>query len=143
MRSTTYTGNTDITERKEERAFMRYYSEDHEWVEVNGDTATVGISEYAANELGDITYVELPNEEDDFIVGDVLGVVESVKAAADIYSPISGTVKAVNEALEDDPGLINSSPEEKGWICRLSNIDSSELDDMMNESAYEKFLRDL
>ncbi|WP_176012581.1 glycine cleavage system protein GcvH [Victivallis sp. Marseille-Q1083] len=122
---------------------MRYYSEDHEWVEVSGEDATIGISEYAANELGDITYVELPHEDDDFIVGDILGVVESVKAASDIYSPISGTVTAVNDALEDDPGLINSSPEDKGWICKLTNIDSSELDDMMNAAAYAKFLRDL
>ena len=122
---------------------MRYYSEDHEWVEVSGEDATIGISEYAANELGDITYVDLPHEDDDFIVGDILGVVESVKAASDIYSPISGTVTAVNDALEDDPGLINSSPEDKGWICKLTNIDSSELDDMMNAAAYAKFLRDL
>ena len=122
---------------------MRHYSEDHEWVEVSGEDATIGISEYAANELGDITYVELPHEDDDFIVGDILGVVESVKAASDIYSPISGTVTAVNDALEDDPGLINSSPEDKGWICKLTNIDSSELDDMMNAAAYAKFLRDL
>ena len=71
---------------------MKYYTEDHEWVEVNGDEAVVGISEYAAEELGDVTYVELPEEDDDFIVGDRLGEVESVKASSDIYSPVSGTV---------------------------------------------------
>ena len=110
---------------------MKYYTEDHEWVEIVGDEATVGISEYAADELGDITYVELPEEEDDFIIGDRLGEVESVNSSSDIYSPISGTVSQVNEALTDEPGLINESPEEKGWLCRLINFDSSELDDMI------------
>lgn len=122
---------------------MKYYSEDHEWVEIEGIEATVGISEYAANELGDITYVELPSEDDDFIVGDTLGVVESVKAASDIYSPISGTVCAINDALEDEPGLINESPEDKGWLCKLINFDTSELDDMMTPDAYAKFLKSL
>ncbi len=122
---------------------MKYYTEDHEWVEIVGDEATVGISEYAADELGDITYVERPEEEDDFIIGDRLGEVESVNSSSDIYSPISGTVSQVNEALTDEPGLINESPEEKGWLCRLINFDSSELDDMMNEDAYHKYLRKL
>ncbi|MFA7231165.1 MAG: glycine cleavage system protein GcvH [Victivallaceae bacterium] len=122
---------------------MKYYSEDHEWVEIEGIEATVGISEYAANELGDITYVELPSEDDDFIVGDTLGVVESVKAASDVYSPISGTVCAINDALEDEPGLINESPEDKGWLCKLINFDTSELDDMMTPDAYTKFLKSL
>lgn len=122
---------------------MKYYSEDHEWVEISGEEATVGISEYAADELGEITYVELPEEEDDFIIGDRLGEVESVKASAELYSPISGTVSQVNEALVDDPTLINESPEEKGWLCRLVNFDGTELDDMMNEDAYQKYLRKL
>jgi glycine cleavage system H protein len=121
---------------------MKYYTEDHEWIEVIDDEATVGISEYAAKQLGDITYVELPQEGEDYIVGDTLGVVESVKAASDVYSPISGTVIAVNDILEDEPGLINDSPEEKGWLCKLENIDSSELDDMMNFLAYQKFLKE-
>ena len=122
---------------------MKYYTEDHEWVEIVGDEATVGISEYAADEMGDITYVELPEEEDDFIIGDRLGEVESVSTSTDIYSPISGTVSQVNEALVDEPGLINDSPEEKGWLCRLVNFDSTELDDMMNEDAYLKYLKKL
>ena len=122
---------------------MKYYSEDHEWVEINGEEATIGISEYAANELGEITYVELPEEDDDFIIGDKLGEVESDKATSDIYSPISGTVSIVNDALIDEPELINESPEEKGWICKLVNIDSSEVNDMMNEDAYFKYLRKL
>ena len=122
---------------------MKYYTEDHEWVEVNGDEAIVGISEYAADELGEVTYVELPEEDDDFIIGDRLGEVESEKTTSDIYSPISGTVSAINEALADDPGLINESPEDKGWICKLVNIDSSELDDMMDEEAYQKYISTL
>ena len=122
---------------------MKYFSEDHEWVEIDGDEATIGISEYAVNELGDITYVELPAEDEDLIVGAGLGVVESVKTSADIYSPISGTVSAVNDALDDDPGLLNESPEEKGWICKIINFESAELDDMMNEAAYAKYLREL
>ena len=122
---------------------MKYYTEDHEWVEICGDEATIGISEYAAGELGEITYVELPEEDDDFIIGDRLGEVESDKASCDIYSPISGTVSVVNDALAGEPELINESPEDKGWICRLTNFDSSELDDMMNEDAYLKYVETL
>ena len=122
---------------------MKYYSEDHEWVKLIGDEAVIGISEYAAETLGEVTYVELPGEEDDFIIGDTLGVVESDDASVDIYAPISGTVIAINDALEDEPGLISDSPEEKGWLCRLADIDSSELDDMMNEDAYLKYVDSL
>ena len=136
-------GDVEREETTFSEDYMKYYTEDHEWVEIVGDEATVGISEYAADELGDITYVELPEEEDDFIIGDRLGEVESVNSSSDIYSPISGTVSQVNEALTDEPGLINESPEEKGWLCRLINFDSSELDDMMNEDAYQKYLRKL
>ena len=122
---------------------MKYYTEDHEWVEVNGDEATIGISEYAADEMGEVSYVELPEEDDDFIIGDRLGEVESEKTTSDIYSPIRGTVSAINEALADDPALINDSPEDKGWICKLINIDSSELDDMMDEEAYQRYIATL
>ena len=122
---------------------MKFYSEDHEWIDVDGDEATVGISSYAADELGEITYVELPEEDSDVTVGDVIGVVESDKAASDIYAPISGTIVAINEALFDDPALINESAEEHGWICKLENIDTADLDDMMNEATYEKYLRSL
>lgn len=122
---------------------MKYYSKDHEWVKAVGEEAYIGISEFAAKELGDITFVELPNSGKDLIVGDVLGVVESVKAASDVFSPISGTVTEVNEDLDDDPGLINTSPEEDGWICKLENIDLSELEDLMDEKQYQKFLKSL
>jgi len=122
---------------------MKYYSKEHEWVEVEGDIATIGITKYAADELGDITYVELPQEDSDVIVGDVLGVVESVKAASDVYSPISGTVASANSDLDDDPSLVNSAPEGKGWICKLENIDLAELEELMDEKAYAKYLKEI
>ena len=123
---------------------MKYYTEDHEWVEICGDEATIGISEYAAGELGEITYVELPEEDDDFIIGDRLGEVESDKASCDIYSPISGTVSVVNDALAGEPELINESPEDKGWICKLTDLaDPTEINDLMNEEAYFKYLETL
>ena len=122
---------------------MKYYTEDHEWVEVRGDEATVGISGYAVEEMGEVTYIELPLEDDDVIVGDTLGLIESVAVTMHLYSPLSGTIAAVNDELEDDPSVINDSPEEEGWICKLVNIDSSELDDMMNETDYRKYLRSL
>ncbi len=122
---------------------MKYFTKDHEWVRVDGDEAYVGITEYAAKELGDITYVELPREGSDLIVGDTLGVVESVKAASDVYSPISGTVIAVNKHAEDDPSIINQSPEEKGWLCKLDNIDLIEMDDLMDDKDYAKYLKEI
>jgi glycine cleavage system H protein len=115
---------------------MKYYTEDHEWVEIIGDEAVIGISEYAAEELGEISYIELPEEGDDFIIGDQLGEIEADKTTVDLYSPISGSVSMVNEALVDEPYLINESPEDKGWICKLQDFDSSELDDMMDEDDY-------
>ena len=121
----------------------KYYSKTHEWAIIEGDEATVGISAYAAKELGDITYVELPKVSSDVIVGDSVGVVESVKAASDVYSPLSGTVNAINKNLEDDPGLVSNSPEEKGWIYKLENIDLDELEDLMSEEDYAKYLKTL
>ena len=121
----------------------KYYSQTHEWVEIDGDEAVVGVSAYAAKELGDITYVELPKISSDVIVGDSVGVVESVKAASDVYSPLSGTVNEINKNLEDDPGLVSNSPEEKGWMYRLENIDPDELEDLMSEEDYAKYLKTL
>jgi len=121
----------------------KYYSKTHEWVKIEGDEAIVGVSAYAAKELGDITYVEMPKISSDVIVGDSVGVVESVKAASDVYSPLSGTVNAINKNLEDDPGLVSNSPEDKGWMYRLENIDLDELEDLMDEESYAKFLKTL
>ena len=122
---------------------MRYFTEDHEWVEVNGNEAAVGISEYAADELGEISFIELPEEGDDFIIGDRLGSIEAEKGTCDLYSPISGSVSVVNETLVDDPSLVSESPEDKGWICKLTNFDSSELDDMMDEDDYLDYVASL
>ena len=122
---------------------MKYYTEDHEWIEIIGSEATIGISEYAANAMGEVSFVELPEENDDFIVGDRLGGIESVDASNDIYAPISGTVSLVNEILADEPQLLQESPEDKGWICRLTDFDSSDVDDMMNEEEYLKYIDSL
>ena len=121
----------------------KYYSKTHEWVKIEGDEAIIGVSAYAAKELGDITYVELPKISSDVIVGDSVGVVESVKAASDVYSPLSGTVYEVNKNLEDDPGLVSNSPEDKGWMYQLENIDPDELEDLMSEEDYAKYLKTL
>lgn len=121
---------------------MKYFTNQHEWIDIDGDTATVGISEHAANELGDITFIELPEIGVTLTAGDALGVIESVKAAADVYSPISGTVAAVNETLEDEPELVNNSAETDGWICKLEDIDTSGLDSLMTVEAYAAFLQE-
>lgn len=120
---------------------MKYYAKTHEWVQIEGDEAVIGISQHAAEELGDLTFVELPEVGADVIVGDSLGTIESVKAASDVYAPISGTVMAVNTAIEDDPGLVNQAAEGEGWICRLENIDLGELDDLMTEDKYKTFIK--
>lgn len=121
----------------------KYYSETHEWVSVDGDEAVIGISAYAAELLGDITYAEIPEEGTDLIVGDAVGDVESVGETREVYSPVSGTVIEVNRRLEDDPGLISSDPEGRGWICKLDNIDLDEIEELMDEAAYAKYLKTL
>ncbi len=120
---------------------MKRYTKDHEWVEIQGDVAVVGISEHAAHELGDITFIELPEEEADFAKGDVLCVIESVKAAADVYAPIAGTVSAIHIELEDQPELVNESAEKEGWLCKLTGFNSDELDALMTPEAYQEFLK--
>lgn len=121
----------------------RYFTEDHEWVDVAGDIATVGITDYAQEQLGDIVFVELPDEGKTFDKGDDAAVVESVKAASDVYSPVSGEVIEANGALEEDPALVNSDAEEDGWFFKLRLTDASELDSLMDEAAYNKYVADL
>ncbi|MFA6566960.1 MAG: glycine cleavage system protein GcvH [Victivallales bacterium] len=121
---------------------MKKYTKEHEWVEIKGTEAVVGITAHAAKELGDITFVEMPPEGTDLIVGDVLGTIESVKAASDIYAPISGTVSGINKELEEEPAIVNISPEGKGWVCKLDNIDLVELEDLMSQEQYEKYLKE-
>lgn len=121
----------------------RYFTEDHEWVDVEGEIATVGITEYAQEQLGDIVFVELPAEGATFDKGDDAAVVESVKAASDVYSPVSGEVIEANGALEDEPALVNSDAEEDGWFFKLRLTDAAELESLMNEAAYAKFIAGL
>ena len=121
----------------------KYYSKTHEWVKTDGEEAIVGISEYAAADLGDITFVELPKEGTDLICGDSVGTIESVTASSEVFSPVSGTVTAVNHALDDDAGLINKSAEGKGWLYKLENIDEAELEDLMSEEDYAAYLETL
>ena len=118
---------------------MIKYTEDHEWVKVEGDTATVGITVHAQDALGDVVFVELPEVGAALAQKDTAGVVESVKAAADVYMPISGEVTAVNEALRDDPSLANSDPQGAGWFFKVKLTDAAQLDSLMDESAYATF----
>ena len=117
----------------------RYFTEDHEWIEVEGDTATVGITDYAQGQLGDIVFVEVPGEGASVEKGGEAAVVESVKAASDVYSPVSGTVTEGNPALEDDPALVNTAPESEGWFFKLRISDASELEGLMDKGAYKAF----
>ena len=121
----------------------RYFTEDHEWIEVEGSTATVGITDYAQSQLGDIVFVEVPADGVSVSKGGEAAVVESVKAASDVYSPVSGTVTEGNPALEDDPALVNSAPEGDGWFFKLTIADTGELDGLMDESAYKDFVAGL
>ena len=121
----------------------RYFTEDHEWVDVDGDTGTVGITDYAQEQLGDIVFVDLPEEGKELAKGDEAAVVESVKAASDVYSPVSGTVIEANEQLGDTPNLVNDDADGDGWFFKLTLSDTSELTGLMNESAYEAFVAKL
>ena len=115
-----------------------YYSESHEYVRVEGDYGFIGITDYAQNALGNVVYVDMPEVDDEVAVGEEFGAVESVKAASDLYSPVSGTVVEVNEALEDTPELINQDAYEN-WIIKVELSDKSELDSLMDAAAYEEF----
>ena len=121
----------------------RYFTEDHEWIDVDGEVGTVGISDYAQGQLGDIVFVEVPDEGKQLSKGDEAAVVESVKAASDVYSPVSGTVIEGNDALADEPALVNSDPEGEGWFYKITLTDTSELDELMDETAYEAFVAKL
>lgn len=117
----------------------RYFTEDHEWVDVDGDTGTVGITDYAQGQLGDIVFVDLPEEGKELSKGDDAAVVESVKAASDVYSPVSGTIIETNSDLADTPGLVNEDADGDGWFFKLTLSDTSELDGLMDEVAYDAF----
>lgn len=121
----------------------RYFTEDHEWVDLDGDIGTVGISDYAQGQLGDIVFVDVPEDGKQLSKGDEAAVVESVKAASDVYSPVSGNVLEGNSALTDDPSLVNSDPEGEGWFFKITLSDPSEVEQLMDETAYAAFVAKL
>ena len=121
----------------------RYFTEDHEWIELDGEIGTVGITDYAQGQLGDIVFVDVPEEGKELTKGDEAAVVESVKAASDVYTPVSGTVIEGNAALADTPALVNEDPEGDGWFFKLTLSDPSEVEGMMDEVAYEAFVAKL
>ena len=122
---------------------MRYFTKDHEWIDVDGDVGTVGISEYAQSQLGDIVFVDVPEAGKQLSKGDDAAVVESVKAASDVYSPVAGTVTEGNAALTEQPDLVNTDPQGDGWFFKLTLSDPGELDGLMDEAAYKSFVDSL
>ena len=121
----------------------RYFTDEHEWIDVEGDSATVGITDYAQEQLGDIVFVELPDVGAALDQGGDAAVVESVKAASDVYAPISGEVTETNGGLEEEPALVNTSPEEEGWFFRMSLGDADQLKGLMDDKAYKAFVEGL
>jgi glycine cleavage system H protein len=117
----------------------RHFTQEHEWIEVEGDTATVGITDFAQAQLGDVVFVEVPEGGRQLAKGSEAAVVESVKAASDVYAPVSGEVIEGNQALVDDPALVNSDPEGAGWFFRLRLSDQGELNGLMDAEAYKAF----
>ena len=116
-----------------------HFTKEHEWIRVDGDTATVGISQHAQNALGDIVFAEAPEAGRQLRKGEEAAVVESVKAASDVYSPVSGEVVEANQAIADEPALINTDPEGEGWFFKLRLSDPSELDGLMDEDSYREW----
>ena len=121
----------------------RYYTEDHEWIDVDGDSATVGITDYAQQQLGDVVFVELPEVGRNVVAGKEAAVVESVKAASEVYAPVAGDVVEVNEALADDPALVNRDPQGEGWFVKLRIENQGDLDDLLDEAAYKEYCEGL
>ena len=119
------------------------YTRDHEWIRVDADTAVIGITDYAQTQLGDVVYVELPAIGRRFEKGKEAAVVESVKAASEVYAPVSGEVIAINEALSGEPGKINADPMGEGWFLKLRIADAKELDELMDEGEYQSFVEGL
>ena len=120
-----------------------YFTRDHEWIRVDGDTATVGISDHAQQALGDIVFAEVPDAGRQVKKGEEAAVVESVKAASDVYAPVSGEVEESNSTLADDPAIINRDPEGEGWFFKLKLADPAELDGLMDDAAYRDWVKTL
>jgi len=118
------------------------YTEEHEWIAIEADIATIGISDFAQNQLGDVVFVELPEVGDELEAGKPFGVVESVKAVSDVYSPLSGEVIDINEDLPDAPELLNTSPYEDGWMIKIRLSNPQELGDLLDAAAYQELVAD-
>ncbi|MBD3222262.1 glycine cleavage system protein GcvH [bacterium] len=118
----------------------RKYTQEHEWVQVEGDAGVVGVTDHAASELGDIVYVDLPDVGAEFSAGDSVGSIESVKAVADLYIPVSGEIIEINEALDGDPALVNNSPMDDGWMFKVRLADPGELETLLDAAGYEDLL---
>jgi glycine cleavage system H protein len=142
-----WTGAKQDPEKGGKRIIMKVnpdllYSQDHEWVRVEGEEAVLGITDYAQDQLSDVVYVELPEIGDAFERGDIMAVVESVKAASDVYTPVTGEILEINEALEDSPEVVNQDPYGEAWFVRISLDDASELDELLDAKAYEAFIEE-
>ena len=116
-----------------------YYSKEHEWILVAGDQATIGITQHAAEQLGDIVFIELPDTGASLSAHDEAGVIESVKAASELYAPITGVVRAINQAVIDEPALVNQDPMQQGWLLKMTISDASELESLLDEAGYQQW----
>ncbi|MGI9433370.1 MAG: glycine cleavage system protein GcvH [Geminicoccaceae bacterium] len=119
-----------------------YYTDDHEWIRVEGDIATIGITAHAAEQLGEIVFVEMNAVGQNVAKGKECGTIESVKAASEIYAPVDGEITEVNDDLEANPALVNESPDDKAWLCKVKLADTSQLDGLMDKDAYDKLIAD-
>jgi glycine cleavage system H protein len=126
-----------------DKAADKRYTKDHEWVQLDGDIATVGITDHAQEQLGDLVHVELPELERSVSEGETCAVVESVKAAADVFAPLAGKVVEINETIVEDPSIVNSDAEGEGWFFRLELEDTESFDTLMDQDAYDEFLETL
>ena len=115
------------------------FTDDHEWVDIKGDIATIGITDYAQGELGDIVFIEFPNLNTEFQKGESIGTIEAVKTVADIYMPLSGKIVALNDKLNDNPSLVNNNPFDKGWIIKVQIMHRDEVSELMNTEKYNNF----
>ena len=120
-----------------------FYTKEHEWLKLDNDTATIGITIYAQDQLGDVVFVELPNINNSYKQGDEVGVVESVKAASEIYAPISGSIIEVNDRLSEEAGLLNSDPEGEGWLWKMNLSNINELEQLMSKDKYSSYIKDI
>ena len=120
----------------------KFFTKEHEWIVIDGTSSTIGITQYAQEQLGDVVHVDLPEIGKTVIAGDEMAVVESVKAASELFSPVSGKVSEVNNMIINNPSIINSSPEDEGWFIRMEMTNKSELEDLMDETSYMKLLEE-